>query len=170
MALRQLIIMLSITMLGACQSQPPIKAVENLDLQRFMGDWYVIAHIPTWPERNASKAIESYRLNEDGSVDTVFTFTEVGDTEQQTMTATGFPDAGSNYSVWGMQFLWPIKADYRVAYIDSDYQHTIIARNKRDYLWIMSRAPNISSEKMKELTDFSEQLGYDMSKLRQVPQ
>ncbi|WP_299770962.1 lipocalin family protein [uncultured Pseudoteredinibacter sp.] len=170
MTQRYIATILSITILSACQSHPPLKTVENLDLQRFMGDWYVIAHIPTWPERNASKAIESYHLNDDGSVDTVFTFTEVGDTKQKTMTATGFPDASSNYSIWGMQFFWPIKADYRVVYIDSDYQHTIVARNKRDYLWVMSRKPCISSQKMKELTAFSEKLGYDMSKLRQVPQ
>jgi len=41
-----------------------------------------------------------------------------------------------------MQFLWPFKAEYLIAYVDPDYSETIIARNNRDYVWIMARTPN----------------------------
>jgi apolipoprotein D and lipocalin family protein len=59
-----------------------------------------------------------------------------------------------------MQFFWPIKADYRVVYLDENYQYTIIARNKKDYAWVMSRNPNISKQKRQELLDFVASLGY----------
>ena len=39
-----------------------------------MGDWYVIANIPTILEKNAVNAIESYRLNSKGEIETTFTF------------------------------------------------------------------------------------------------
>ena len=55
-------------------SRPPLALAPRVDLQRFMGDWYVIANIPTFIEKGAHNAIESYRLAEDGSIPTTFTF------------------------------------------------------------------------------------------------
>ena len=37
-------------------------------------------------------------------------------------------------AVWGQQYIWPIKADYRVAYLSDDYRHVVIGREKRDYV------------------------------------
>ena len=48
--------------------------VAKVDLPRFMGDWYVIANIPTFIETGAHNAVESYALAEDGSIETTFTF------------------------------------------------------------------------------------------------
>lgn len=167
--MKRLLVLANTLLLAACQQVRPLQPVSEFELQRFMGEWYVIAHIPTWPERNATQAIEHYSLAEDGSVDTVFTFIPEGESELKRMTATGFPDAASNNAVWGMQFLWPIKADYRVAYIDDDYSLTIVARNKRDYLWIMAREPHIAQSTLEDLIRRSEELGYDMSRLRMIP-
>ena len=76
----------------------------------------------------------------------------------------------TNNALWGMQFIWPIKAEYRITYLDDQYQRTIIARNARDYVWIMARTPKISDADYKELTDLVQSYGYDISKLRKVPQ
>src|SRR5688572_25926177 len=46
----------------AVSSNTTIRPVPQVDLERFMGDWYVIGNIPTRPERNAFNAIESYTL------------------------------------------------------------------------------------------------------------
>ena len=64
--------------LAACSIPPPIRTATAVDLERFMGDWYVIANIPTFIETNAYNAMESYRLAEDGTVATTFTFREGG--------------------------------------------------------------------------------------------
>jgi apolipoprotein D and lipocalin family protein len=63
-------------LLAACQTVPDrsMPLAQNLDLQRFMGDWYVIANIPTFIEKDAHNAVESYRLTEDGRVATTFRF------------------------------------------------------------------------------------------------
>lgn len=45
-------------LLGGCQSVP-LATVPAVDLNRFMGDWYVIACIPTFIEKGAHNAIES---------------------------------------------------------------------------------------------------------------
>ena len=66
-------------LLAGCQaSLPPLETVEQVDLERFMGDWYVIANIPTFVEKGAHNAVESYRLDDDGTIATTFTFRKDG--------------------------------------------------------------------------------------------
>jgi len=149
----------------------PIKPVDKVDLPRFMGDWYVIAAIPTFIETEAFNAIENYQLNEDGTIATTFTYYKGAfDGPLKTYHPKGFVEPNTNNAIWGMQFLWPIKADFRIAYLDADYQQTIIARNARDYVWLMARTPQVSDTDYEAMVDFSRKLGYDVSKLRKVPQ
>ena len=60
--------------LFGCSAKEPLRPVDSVDLERFMGDWYVIANIPTALERDAHNAVESYQLNSDGTIGTTFTF------------------------------------------------------------------------------------------------
>jgi len=71
---RNLLAVVTFCLLSGCQSQKPLETVDYVDLQRFMGDWYVIANIPTFLEKNAYNPIESYALDTDGSIATTFSF------------------------------------------------------------------------------------------------
>jgi apolipoprotein D and lipocalin family protein len=69
-----------------------------------------------------------------------------------------------------MRFIWPIKAEFLITYLSPDYSQTMIGRNKRDYVWIMARTPEIpEADYQRLLTELAAQ-GYDLSKLRKVPQ
>ena len=149
----------------------PIPLVKYVDLDKFMGTWYVIAHIPSYPEKNAFNAVETYKLNENGTITTTFTFNEGGyNGNLRTLNPTGFIIDDQSNAVWGMQFIWPIKADYRITYLNDNYTQTIIAREKRDYVWIMARQSEISLVDYEKLVNFIESLGYEKSKIRKVPQ
>jgi apolipoprotein D and lipocalin family protein len=162
---------LGILMIGCSQSRMPIKTMQSVDLDRFMGDWYVIANIPTFIEKGAHNAIESYRMNDDGTIATTFMFNKDSFTgELKKYTPTGFIKDKKSNAIWGMQFIWPIKADYRIVYVDADYTQTIIGRNARDYVWIMTRSPEIPDAEFNKLVNLVEQQGYDISKIRRVPQ
>ena len=106
--------------------------------------------------------MESYHLLDDGRIATTFSFNDGGfDGKRRTYTPTGFVLDSTSNAVWGMRFMWPIKADYR---------QTIIGREKRDYVWIMARAPQIPAQDMQTLVGMIAAQGYDTSKLRRVPQ
>ena len=155
---------------GAAE-RPRIKTVDKVDIQRFMGPWYVIGNIPTFIEKGAHDAVESYRLDADGTIDTTFTFRKDGfDGPQKRYNPRGFvvPDTGN--AIWGMRFVWPIKAEYVIAWVDADYTETIIARSSRDYLWIMARTPTLAPERYDALVERARALGYDTSLIRKVPQ
>ena len=156
---------------SACTPVEPLATVNYVDLDRFMGAWYVIANIPTFIETDAYNAIESYRLDDDGSIDTVFTFRAGGfDGEPKRYNPRGFIRNTETNAEWGMQFIWPIKADYRVIYLDPEYRTTVIGRNKRDYVWVMAREPAIAAAELDRLVELIGAAGYDTGKLRKVPQ
>lgn len=163
-------------LLAACASTterppPPLALAADVDLARFMGDWYVIAAIPTVFERNAYNPVDSYRLDADGTVATTFSFNDGGfDGAPRRYGSRGFVVAGTGNAVWGQQYLWPIKADYRIAYLAADYSQVVVAREKRDYVWIMARTPTIAVADLDRLTRFVAAQGYDTSRLRRMPQ
>lgn len=169
--MKKLLAIFCAMILTACSTHTPMKTVDYVDLDRFMGDWYVIANIPTFIETEAHNAVESYSLNEDGTINTVFTFHDGSfEGEKKRYNPKGFITDEDSNAVWGMQFIWPIKADFRVVYLDDDYGITIIGRNARDYVWLMAREPSIPEEKYQQLVQYIADLGYDASQINRVPQ
>jgi apolipoprotein D and lipocalin family protein len=170
-----LIILATIASLGsACgeaSSVTRVPAAPYVDLQRFMGDWYVIASIPSYPEREEYDAIESYALRSDGRIQTTFRYRKGSfDAPLKTLRPVGTVVPQTGNAVWGMQFIWPIKAEYVIAYLSPDYGETIIARSRRDYAWIMARTPQIPAAAYAADVERLNAMGYDTAKLRRVPQ
>lgn len=152
-------------------NMPPIKPVASVDLPRFMGSWYVIASIPSFLERHAYNAVETYTLRPDGKIGTVFHYRNNSfDSELKDINSTGYVREGTHNAVWGVQIIWPIKAQYKIAYLNDDYSQTIIARDKRDYVWIMARTPTIPQSDYDALVAKVKAMGYDLKDLRKVPQ
>ena len=162
-----------LALLAGCAVSPEkvtVPVAPKVDLQRFMGPWYVVGVIPTAIETEAYNAVESYALNPDGTIRTTFTFNKGAlDGPPKQYNPRGFVVPGTNNAIWGMRFVWPIKAEFVISHVDADYSETIIARSARDYVWIMTRSPKISEERYAQLVDRVRAMGYDVSKIRRVP-
>ena len=140
-------------------------AVSYVDINEFMGTWHVIASIPTFLEKGALNPVEKYSLNDDGTVATEFSYLTSSDGQQKSFTSKAFIQKDTGNAIWGMQFVWPIKADYRIVFLSSDSRIVVVARNKRDFLWIMSRDQQIPESQLENLIKFSSDLGYDKGKI-----
>ena len=171
-SLRLLTLAALASLLGACATdRPELETVEFVDLDQFMGDWYVIANIPTFIEKGAHNAVETYAMNDDGTVDTRFTFYRNSfDGKFKEYNPRGFIQDTESNALWGMRFVWPFKADYRIIYLDDDYSLTIIGRQKRDFVWIMAREPQIPDEDYQEMIRYLDSVGYDVNDIQLVPQ
>jgi apolipoprotein D and lipocalin family protein len=169
---KMVLVTLAVVTLGGCAAKgPEMKTVEHVDIDRFMGPWYVIANIPTFLEKEAYNAVEIYSLNDDGTIATNFTFRKGGfDGKAKEYSPKAFILDKESNALWGMRFIWPFKADYRIVYLDEDYTQTIIGRQDRDFVWIMSRTPTISESDYDRLVSSVKSLGYDVAKLQRVPQ
>lgn len=161
--------------LSACattrENLPPIAPVSHVDLPRFMGDWYVIANIPPFIEKGAHNSLENYRLDENGDIPTVFTYRKDSfEGPVKTLKSKSFVVNRTTNAEWGTQFIWPIRAEYLIAYLAQDYSQVIVARNKRDYVWVMARTPTVSDADYAALRARVAELGYDVNLLNKVPQ
>jgi apolipoprotein D and lipocalin family protein len=158
--------------LTACAAKgPEMQTVDYVDIDRFMGSWYVIANIPTFLEKGAHNAVETYTMNDDGTIATKFIYRKDSfDGKLKEYSPTGFILDTESNALWGMRFVWPIKADYRIVYLDDDYTRVVIARQKRDYVWIMARTPTINDIYYDDLVSYVESIGYDTALLQRVPQ
>lgn len=156
---------------GCGTTQPSIPTVRGVDIKRFMGDWYVIANIPTFLEMKAHNSVETYRLDTDGTIATTFTFRKGGfDGPLKSYHPRGFIRDTESNAVWDMQFLWPVKSEFLIIYLTEDYSITVIGRSKLDYVWIMARKPAISEADYRKILDFLAGVGYDTGRVVKVPQ
>lgn len=165
--------------LASCQSpntpipekMQPLRAMNTkVDLPKFMGDWYVIAHIPTFIETKAYNAVESYKLDPDGTIATTFTFNQGSlDGPLKTYRPRGFIHNHATNAEWRMQFLWPFKAAFLITHLSNDDQITIIGVPDRKYVWIMARTKTITEKQYTQMIDILEISGHDVSKIRRVP-
>jgi apolipoprotein D and lipocalin family protein len=159
--------------LAGCSAvkREPIKPMAHIDLPQFMGKWYVIAAIPTFIESDSYNAVESYTLSPDGKIETTYRQRKGSfDGKVKVMHPTGTVVPNTGNAVWGMQFVWPIKAEYIITFLSDNGQQTIVARNKRDYVWIMARTPTLPDEEFQALVARVKAMDYDTTHLRKVPQ
>lgn len=165
-------IVLTLLSAAGCQNTgpEPIRTAEFVDLERFMGDWYVVGNIPTPIEKTAFNAVERYTLDDNGTIATTFTFNDKAfDGVRKEYKPRAFVRDKESNAVWGMQFIWPIKAEYRILYVDPDYAFTIVGRTARDYAWIMARSPDVPEDVYQQLVALLADEAYDVSKVRRVP-
>lgn len=148
-----------------------MKTVDFVDIERFMGDWYVIANIPTFIEKRATNAIESYKLGDTGIIETTFTFYQDSpDGEKKVYRPKGFIYNTKTNAEWRMQFIWPFKMPFLIIGLDDDYQYTVIGYPSRKYVWIMARESKLSDEIYENILSDLAEIGYDISQVNKVPQ
>jgi apolipoprotein D and lipocalin family protein len=150
----------------------PLQAMKRpIDLKKFMGDWYVIAHIPTFIEKEAYNAVEGYKLASDGTIETTFTFNKGSfDGPVKTYHPRGWVYNHETRTEWRMQFVWPFKAAFLINEFDESEGITVIGVPDRSYVWIMARTKTIPEARYSELVKELERTGHEISKLRRVPQ
>lgn len=149
----------------------PIAAVPQVDLSRYAGRWYVIGVIPTRFERNGYNSMETYTLDKDGHMCTWFHLRRGGfHAPVKTLKSVGYPDSSSGNAVWSVHLYGLLRLQYKVAWLANDYSRVIVARDKRDYVWIMARTPQIPDSDYAAMVDRVNGMGYDISKLQKVPQ
>ena len=157
--------------MGSNRKLAQLETVEYVDLQKFMGDWYVIANIPTFIEKGAVNAIESYRLDSKGRIKTTFTFRKdsVSGTEKR-YSPTGFIYNRETNAEWRMQFLWPFRSPFLIIDLDDDYSYTVIGIPSRKYVWIMAREHKMSEGLYNKIISNLEKVGYDITQIKRINQ
>ncbi len=161
----------SMQFFNGCASHPPVPTPKHVDMDRFMGRWYVVGYTPILVDKQAHNAIEHYRLDENEKIQTTYQFRDGSfDGELKTYTPVGWIDDSESNAEWRMQFIWPFSSDYVILHVAEDYSRTIVVHPNRKYAWIMQREPQIYDENYQAMLQKLEDAGYDLEAIQRLPQ
>lgn len=151
---------------------PPLETVDRVDLNRYMGKWYEIARLPAWFQRGCVDATAEYEFMDDGRVSVINSCLDGKGNRDEAKGIARVVDPETNaklkvsFGNWFVRLLSRItEGDYWIIYLEPDYSVAIVATPNRDYLWILSREPEMDDAQYDELVEFCRKRGFDTSKL-----
>jgi apolipoprotein D and lipocalin family protein len=149
-----------------------LKTVPSVDVPRYMGTWHEIAKYPNWFQRKcASSTQATYTLQADGRVQVLNRCkTAQGEWSEALGAARqiGGPTSAQlkvRFAPEWLSFLPLVWGDYWIIDLDPDYQWVVVSEPQRDYLWILSRTPELPAATYQRLRDKLEARGFDLKRL-----
>jgi len=168
--MKQTLTLLFLTIILVCGcKENDMETVEYVDLEKFMGDWYVIAIIPNFIEKEAYNGIESYSRGEADKINITYTFYKKNGEKKVMHPKAKVYDTQSN-AEWRVQFIWPIKFPYLVVDLADDYRYTAVGVPNKKYVWIMSRTPQMTEKDYNTVLENLTEIGYDIEKIEKMKQ
>ena len=164
--------------LAACATAPPgppVRTVAAVDLDRYAGTWHEIARFPnTFQDgrgRNCVATTATYALRTDGQVAVTNRCLDANAGNAEAIaTGSAYAVAGGNNARLRVTFFWPFYGDYWVIGLDPEYRWAVVGAPGRDYLWILSRTPAMSSGDYAQAVAAAAGQGFDVSRLQPTPQ
>jgi apolipoprotein D and lipocalin family protein len=162
--------------LAGCASVPsglsPLRLVDTVDVQRYLGRWYEIARYQHGFESDIVGATAEYSLRDDGKVQVLnsgFKKTLEGPYSEVRAVAW-IPDAARPAAL-KVKFFGLFDSDYLIFGLDQDnYSWALVGEQGRDYVWFLSRTPFVDDALLSQMKEIAAGQGFDLSRLYMVPQ
>ena len=158
--------MLCIVLLVSCTGLPDnVEPVSQFDTEQYLGTWYEIARLDHSFERNLEHVTATYGLNEDGSISVLNKGFNTEKDEWRQAEGVAKPMGSSDIAHLKVSFFGPFYGTYAVFELADDYSHAFVSGYNTDYLWLLAREPDVSTEVRQRFINESQALGFDTSKL-----
>jgi apolipoprotein D and lipocalin family protein len=151
-------------------TKPILHSHAKVDLQRYMGRWYIIANIPYFAENGKVMTRDEYALRPDGKIDNDYVFRRSFDGSDASWHGVATVVPGTNNAQWIVRFWGVLDADYLVLDVAPDYSWALIGHPQRKYGYVFSRQPRMDDALYKQLLGKLGGYGYTTSRLQKVPQ
>ena len=171
-----LLLLPGLLLLAACAStggtaMTPLATTAKVDLDRYMGRWWVIANIPYFAEKGKVATADVYSLRADGRIENVYVYRKAFDKPEKETKAVARVVPGSDNAQWQIAFLGGlVKADLLILELAPDYSWALIGHPKRKLGWVFSRSQAMDDVKYAELRAKFAGYGYDTAQFQRVPQ
>ncbi|WP_318502299.1 lipocalin family protein [Photobacterium leiognathi] len=167
MAIRLIFLTVLMTVLNGCTTGKPetITPVSSFELNKYLGTWYEIARLDHSFERNLDKVSATYSMNADGSVKVINK--GFNTQKQQWKEAIGKAKFVKTQDVGYLKvsFFGPFYGSYIIFYLEPDYSTALISSYNYEYLWLLSRQKQLTTEQLQKYLTIAQQAGFDTSKL-----
>ncbi len=157
---------------GACASQPinrraepPLAAVESVDVERYLGRWYEIARLPNGFQKECEAVTATYSKRDDGRIKVVNACGAIeGSRAREAVGKAKIVDPATNAKL-KVSFFGPFWGDYWIIDLADDYSRAIVGEPSGRYLWVLARDPSIGEDERAALIAKLEAFGYRTSDL-----
>ena len=156
------LLLILIVFMSFIKGADTMKTVEFVDLEKFMGKWFVIALVPNMIEKGAKNSSDTYVLNDDGTID--ITYDAIKDGKQRQIKQKGTVINKVSNAEWTIQMRKPfvpfMKFPFKIVYVDKSYEYMAVGYPKNTMGWIMGRSSSVSEEDYKKIINSLIELGY----------
>lgn len=161
----------------AAPAAQPLQPIASLTVPRYMGVWYEIAKFPNdFQKQCVGDTTATYQLQDDGRVQVVNRCrvadgkTDVADGVARQLGGATSPRLKVRFAPAFLSFIPMVWGDYWVIDLDDKYQLSAVSEPKREYLWILSRTPQVDAAEYEALLARLTAQGLDVSRLVRTPQ
>lgn len=145
-----------------------LEVVPKVELKRYLGKWFEIAHLPARFQEGCDYTTATYSLLKDGSISVLNECIKNGKYKKAKGKAKiADKTTGAKLKV---TFFWPFYGDYWIIKLGQDYDYSVVGTPDRNYLWILSRTPHLDDMLFLELVEFVKAMGFNSSKLIKTTQ
>lgn len=147
----------------ACSTSKTVdnSVVKTVDIYKFLGKWYEIARFDHRFERGMEQCIATYTLQNDGTIKV----TNQGMKHGKWKTSEGKAKLTDEPGVLRVSFWGPFYSDYRIMMLAPDYSYALVGGSNDDYLWILSRTPELDQATRDNLVAEALRRGYNTNRL-----
>lgn len=154
---------------------PELRTVNFLDLSLYQGQWHEVYRFPNRFERNCANVTADYTLLKNGTVRVINTCVNENTGKSRAIKGTAFvvePATNASLKVSFVPFFqrwgW-FGGDYNVLALGDDYEWALVGTHDRQYLWFLSRAPDLSEEDFETMKQEAADQAFDLDKLIKTP-
>ena len=159
------------------QGLPAVATIAALDVPRYVGTWYEIAKFPNrFQARCVANTRAQYLAQTDGSVQVLNSCTTADGSSIQALGraqqigAANSPKLLVRFAPEWLSWLPMVWGDYWVIDLDAYYQLAAVSDAKREYLWVLSRTPQVKPQAYEALLERLKAQHFDVQKLDRTPQ
>jgi apolipoprotein D and lipocalin family protein len=145
-----------------------LEVVPHVELEKYLGTWYEIAHLPAKFQEGCNETTATYTLSKDGSISVLNQCTKNGKVKRAKGKAK-VVDKNSNAKL-KVTFFWPFYGDYWIIKLGNNYDYAVVGTPNRNYLWILSRTPQMDDKLYSQLIEYVKSKGFDVNKLTRTLQ
>jgi len=145
----------------------PLQTVPKVDLQKYLGKWYEIAAYPQRFQKGCYASTAEYSLSDKGYI-IVENRCRKGSIngEPGYIKGKAFVEKNSGNARLKVQFFWPFRGKYWIIDLADDYSYAVVSHPNRQYLWILSRTPQMDKTIFEQITGRLKENGFDLAKLQ----
>jgi apolipoprotein D and lipocalin family protein len=145
-----------------------LEVVSKVELEKYLGKWYEIAHLPAKFQEGCNETTATYTLMDNGVISVVNECTKNGKVKLARGKAK-VVDKNTNAKL-KVTFFWPFYGDYWIIKLGDNYEYSVVGTPNRQYLWILSRTPKMDGELFSQLMEFVKAKGFNVTSLIKTSQ